>query len=211
MFDYIKGTLAECCTTDVTVEAHGVGYHLSIPLSTFEKLPAPHATVQLFTHFYVREDTQRLYGFLTKEEREVFRALIAINKIGPKIALSILSGISINDLVKFVTLADSSRLKTISGVGAKTAERLVIELQGKLKGIKESGPVKAGGTAALPAENPAKPARGVDSKHEAFLALMALGYADKQVAPALQRVENSLEPGVELPVEEWIKKALKVI
>jgi Holliday junction DNA helicase RuvA len=211
MFDYIKGTLSECCTTDVTVEAHGVGYHLSIPLSTFEKLPAPQGNVRLFTHFYVREDAQRLFGFLTKEEREVFRALIAINKIGPKIALSILSGISISDLVKFVTLADSSRLKAISGVGAKTAERLVIELSGKLKGIKESQPVKAAGKAAATTDAPDKPARRVDSKHEAFGALMALGYNERLVAPAIQRVENSLEPDSELPVEEWIKKALKVI
>jgi Holliday junction DNA helicase RuvA len=209
MFDYIKGTLAECGATDVTVETHGVGYHLSIPLSTFEKLPAASQPIRLFTHFYVREDAQRLFGFFTKEEREIFRLLIAINKIGPKIALSILSGVSISDLVKLVTLADSSRLKSIPGVGAKTAERLVIELQGKLKGFNESASPQAA-AARAPASRQGV-SRPQDGKHEAFQALMALGYIDKQVTAALARVENTREEGGELPVEEWIKKALQVI
>jgi len=212
MFDYIKGTLVECSTGDVTVEAHGVGYHCAIPLSTFEKLPVPPQTIQIYTHFYVREDTQRLYGFFTKEEREVFRLLIAINKIGPKIALSILSGISISDLVKIVALADPARLKSISGVGAKTAERLVIELQGKFKGIKECAPQKQAPVGQAKASaGSAAPVRRLDSKHEAFRALMALGYNDKQVSACLTRVEGSLETGVEIAVEGWIKKALQVI
>jgi Holliday junction DNA helicase RuvA len=202
MIDYVRGVLAEKQIAQATVEAGGVGYEILIPFSTFEQLPQPGAEVRLLTHHYVREDMQKLYGFYTAQERELFRQLIAVSSIGPKTALSILSKISVNDLAKCVEIGDPARLTRIPGIGAKTAQRLMVELRGKL-------------TVAAGAEQPrakAKPgAKQSGSSEEAFEALMSLGYNDKQVVRAIERVNQTIEAGEELPVEEFIKKALQVI
>ena len=129
MIDFIRGTLVNKEIAYVSVEAHGVGYGVSIPLSTYE-LPLPGEEVFLHIHYYVREDAHKLYGFFTKEERELFRQLIGVTKIGPKVALSILSGISVADLIASVNSADPSRRKDPRS-GAKTASRLMMELRGK--------------------------------------------------------------------------------
>ena len=201
MFDYIKGALSEKNIGTAVIEASGVGFALIIPLSTYEKLPEVNHDVKLFTHHYVREDMQRLYGFFSKQEREIFEQLIGISKIGPKTAISILSGVSPADLISCVNRSDATRLRKIPGVGDKTAQRLVMELKGKL-GL--SGLADMDGSARrAPGMASANP------RSEAFDAMITLGYADKQVQSALMRVETVI--AADAPAEEWIKKALQVI
>jgi Holliday junction DNA helicase RuvA len=203
MIDYIKGILAEKTVAALTVEAHGVGYEIAAPLSTYEKLPACGATVKILTHFHVREDTQKLFGFLTEAERSVFRQLINVSQVGPKVALSVLSGVSVRELIAAVNTGNDARLRTIPGIGPKMSQRLVMELRGKLAPAGETA--EDVGEPAAPGADRSKD--GV--RREAFEAMLALGYADKQVQPALARVEKVIEPGA--PVEEWIRKALQVI
>jgi holliday junction DNA helicase RuvA len=199
MFEYIKGILAEKNLGEAVVEAGGVGYALVIALSTYERLPDAGAQVKMFTHHHVREDAEKLYGFSTRDERELFRQIIAISNIGPKTAISILSGVSADVLKDCVKTSDASRLKKIPGVGEKTAQRLVMELKGKLDflGNMPGAPV------------PERKGVASSSRSEAFDAMVSLGYAEKQVQLALGRVESVLEK--EAPAEEWIKKALQVI
>ncbi|MCU0609567.1 MAG: Holliday junction branch migration protein RuvA [Chitinispirillaceae bacterium] len=200
MIDYVCGILTDISVTQITVEAHGIGYEISIPLSTFEKLPAQGAEVKILTHFHVREDIQKLYGFLTRAERDLFRQLIAVSSIGPKTALSVLSKVPVHELVQAVASGDPSRLVKVPGVGAKTAERLVLELRGKIdvdvSAVKPGTRLKAAVKAGV--------------GDEAAAALVSLGYSEKQVARAIERVKQSLD-GQEAPVETWITRALQVI
>ena len=202
MFEYIKGILEEAELDEAVIDIGGVGYKISIPMSTFEALPKKGKTVKLFTHFHVREDTQRLFGFSTKSEREVFRKLLTISKIGPKVALNVLSGLSIKDIVYSVKTQDPSRLKAISGIGPKTAQRLVMELKGKLDvgDIDASIPLRKGDTMAD---------FDMSIRSEAYSAMISLGYNEAQVISAITRVEQTV--GKDTSVEEWIKKALQVI
>ena len=204
MIDYVRGILTEKEPAIVTVEAHGVGYGVIIPLSTYERLPARGAEVKLYTHYHVREDTQKLYGFLTKTERELFRQLIGVSSIGPKTAVGILSKISADELAKCITLGDPSRLTKIPGIGAKIAQRLIMELRGKITVTQEA-----------PSAVPAAQGGGTpssDTGTEAYEALLSLGYNDKQVARAIERVRQTItESEQDITVEEWIKKALQVI
>jgi holliday junction DNA helicase RuvA len=200
MFEYIKGTLDEKNIGEAIVEAGGVGYALVVPLSTYDKLPPVGREVKLLTHHHVREDAEKLYGFLTRDERELFRQIIGISNIGPKTAMSILSGVSVDVLRECVKTSDASRLKKVPGVGEKTAQRLVMELKGKIDFSK-------GSTASVDVAT-GKPLPG-NPRSEAFDAMVSLGYAEKQVQLALGRVENVIEKSA--PAEEWIKKALQVI
>jgi Holliday junction DNA helicase RuvA len=200
MIEYIKGILSEKEVTRVAIEAHGVGYNISIPLSTYEKLPEIGSNLLLHIHYLVREDAHKLYGFLSKTEREMFRHLIGITKIGPKVALSVLSGISVNDLVNCINNGDSSRLEKIPGVGQKTAQRLLMELKGKV------GPASAYGVSE---SSLTVNSANLKIRDEAFAAMVSLGYNDKQVQKAFTRVEQMVS--VSAPVEEWIRKALQII
>lgn len=206
MIDYLRGTLAEKEITHITIEAHGVGYGVSIPLSTYEKLPALGEAVMVHIHYYVREDAHKLFGFSSKTEREMFQHLIGITKIGPKVALNLLSGIALKDLVMSVTSGDPSRLEKIPGVGARTAQRLVLELKGKLGSMGAMDGIAAGSLAV-------RTSRGALSttgaRDEAFAAMIALGYNEKQVVKAIARVEQ--ESCSDDSVEVWIRKALQVI
>jgi len=204
VIEYIRGVLGVKEIGFVALETHGVGYAVAIPLSTYEALPAPGCETRLHIHYVVREDAHKLYGFFTLEERVLFRLLIGISKIGPKVALSVLSGISVNDLVLCVNNGDPSRLKKIPGVGTKTAERLVLELKGKL-GVAHS----TADTSILP-KNSFATSGTASVKEEVFAAMVALGYNDKQVVKALDRVAES-GIGNDEPVEVWIRKALQVI
>jgi Holliday junction DNA helicase RuvA len=205
MIDYIRGTLAYKSVTTATVEAHGVGYEISISVSTFEKLPNLGEQVKLVTHFHVREDTQRLFGFVTDSERSLFRQLIGVSQVGPKVALNVMSGVSVRDFVAAVNTGNDSRLRSIPGVGPKTAQRLVMELKGKV------GPIDAGLSAESGDAPVARSSAGGSGsvRKEAYEAMMSLGYIDKQVQSALSRVEKVVEK--DAPVEEWIRKALQVI
>ena len=201
MIDFIRGKLSEKEIAHVALEAHGVGYAVSIPLSTYEKLPEPGSEVVLKIHYHVREDAHKLFGFFTVAEREVFRLLLGISKIGPKVALNILSGISISDLALSVNSADPSRLEKVPGVGAKTAQRLVLELKGKVGTFSSQGPGSFKVGPSISSET------GIGD--EAFAAMISLGYNEKQVTKALSRVEQIITE--DAPVEEWIRKALQVI
>ncbi|MEQ1915115.1 MAG: Holliday junction branch migration protein RuvA, partial [Gallionella sp.] len=131
MIGRLAGILLEKNPPQILLDVQGVGYEVDVPMSTFYNLPALHEKVVLHTQFVVREDAQLLYGFLTNEERIAFRQLLKISGVGPKLALSVLSGLSINDLTVAIVNKDAARLTKIPGVGKKTAERLLLELQGK--------------------------------------------------------------------------------
>jgi holliday junction DNA helicase RuvA len=204
MFEYIRGTLAQKSPAEAVIETGGVGYVLVIPLSTFEKLPPQGEAVRLLCHHYVREDTEKLYGFFSALERDIFRQLIGISNIGPKTAIGILSGITPQDLVSCVNKGDASRLRKVPGVGDKTAQRLIVELKGKLSKVvlAEPGSDTAGASQA-------DDAAGTEDRSQAYAAMLSLGYSEKQVMAAFSRVESVI--GADAPVEEWIKKALQVI
>ncbi len=205
MFEYIRGVLTIKEISRVCVEAFGIGYEISIPLSTFEKLPDPGSEVKVLTHYHVREDAHRLFGFWSEQERDIFRLLTGISMIGPKVALSVLSGISVEELISSVAHADPSRLEKIPGVGAKTAQRMVLELKGKVNTA--SSPRSTSRSSSKSGAATVSQSRSV--RDEAFEAMVALGYNDRQVVKALSRVEETLEK--DAPVEEWIRKSLQVI
>jgi len=201
MIDHIRGILTDKNITHITVEAGGVGYAVAIPLSTYEKLPEPGKEVKVLIHYNVsgHDGSVTLYGFASATEREIFRHLISVNSIGPALAMGILSGVSADNLVAYVTAGNVAALKKISGVGPKTAERIVLELRDKFK-------VYAGASAQLSSR---RVPSGGGRKDEAFAAMLSLGYNDKQVTKALDRVGQEIKE--DAPIEDWIKTALQVI
>jgi holliday junction DNA helicase RuvA len=186
MIGRIQGILLQKDPPRVLVDVNGVGYDVDVPMSTLYDLPAIGAKVTLLTHFVVREDAQLLYGFLTESEREAFRQLVKISGVGPRTALAVLSGMSIQDLAQAVSLQESGRLTKVPGIGKKTAERLLLELKGKFADS------IAGGGAAVS-----------DTGSDVLRALLALGYSEKEAVLAIK----SLPAGVS--VAEGIKLALK--
>jgi Holliday junction DNA helicase RuvA len=189
MIGRLSGILLEKQPPQVVVEVAGVGYEVDVPMSSFYNLPASGEKVSLFTHFVVREDAQQLFGFLTQKERGAFRELIRISGVGPKLALSVLSGLSVDDLASCIALQDAGRLTRVPGIGKKTAERLLLELKGKLA---DALP-QAAGTATAAVAN------------DALHALLALGYSDREAAPALKQLPEGLS------LEESIRQSLKLL
>jgi Holliday junction DNA helicase RuvA len=186
----LGGTLLSKTPPQVLLDVNGVGYEIDVPMSTFYDLPATGAKVVLLTHFVVREDAQLLYGFLTEGERAAFRALIRISGVGPRTALAVLSGLSVADLAQAVALQESGRLVKVPGIGKKTAERLMLELKGKL------GPeLPATAGAPAPAEHAA----------DVLRALLSLGYSEREATLAARQVPP------EAGVSEGIKHALKLL
>ncbi|SMB20993.1 component of RuvABC resolvasome, regulatory subunit [Sterolibacterium denitrificans] len=191
MIGRLTGVLAAKNPPQVLLDVQGVGYEIDVPMSTFYNLPAAGERVSLQTHLVVREDGQFLYGFLTEDERAVFRQLLKVSGIGARIALAVLSGMSVRELAQAVTLQESGRLVKIPGIGKKTAERLLLELRDRL-------PKAAGG--------PAQPgAAGHASVDDILNALMALGYNEREVIPVLKTLPEGL------PVAEGIRQALKLL
>lgn len=186
MIGRVHGRLLEKTFPQVIVSCNGVGYEIDVPMSTFYPLPKPGEEVSLFTHLVVREDAHLLFGFLTEGERAAFRQLLRISGVGPKVALSVLSGLSVEDLAAAVEAGDSGRLTRIPGIGKKTAERLVLELRDKLP--KAVTAVRAGGAA---------------QGGEVVEALLALGYNDREAQAAVKQ----LAP--DLPLADAIRQALK--
>ena len=186
MIGRIQGVLTEKNPPQVVVVAHGVGYEIDVPMSTFYHLPRTGENVELLTHLVVREDAHLLYGFLTAGERTAFRQLLKVSGVGPKVALSVLSGLSVDDLAAAIAGQDAARLTKVPGVGKKTAERLVLELRDKLS------PLTVGGRA-----QPA-PARG-----DVVNALLALGYNDREAQAAVKELP------AELALADAIRQALK--
>jgi len=189
MIGRLVGTLAAKSPPQILVDVHGVGYEVDVPMSSFYNLPALGAPVTLLTHFVVREDAQLLYGFLTEQERSSFREVIKISGVGPRTALSILSGLSAAELAQAVTAQDIARLVKVPGIGKKTAERLLLELKGKL-----------GPDLGLPATGTVSDAQG-----DIVQALLALGYNERDAKAALR----ALPPDV--GVAEGIKLALRAL
>jgi Holliday junction DNA helicase RuvA len=169
----------------VLVDVGGVAYELDVPMSTFYSLPATGESVTLYTHFAVKEDSHSLYGFATLEERAAFRQLIRISGVGPRTALSVLSGLSVAELAQAVTLQDQGRLTRIPGIGKKTAERLLLELKDKLKDT--------------------APAPGGERAGDVLHALVALGYSEKEALAATKGLAAGLS------VAEGIRAALKAL
>jgi holliday junction DNA helicase RuvA len=191
MIGRLSGTLLEKNPPQLLIDCHGVGYEVGVPMSTFYNLPALGEKVVLLTHLAVREDAHLLYGFATLEERDTFKQLIRISGVGARTALSILSGMSVADLVHAVTLQEAGRLTRIPGIGKKTAERLLLELKGKLGadlGV-------AGGTVHNEATG------------DILNALLALGYSDKEAMLALKQVPagSSVSDGIKLALKALSK------
>ncbi len=197
MITSLHGKLIKSLPTQVVVEVHGIGYEVLIPLSSFDKLPAPGEEVRLLTHLAVREDAHVLYGFITSNERELFRLLInTVSGIGPKIALNILSGINAAAFRTAVTSGDVKSLSQVSGVGKKTAERIVVELRDKLGAV--TSDIAVGG----------QPMPANDQKlHDAVLALGALGFKPNDAHDAVRAAIAVLGP--QAAVEQIVRAALK--
>ncbi len=192
MIARLEGRLDDKTPDRVVLCAGGVGYDVRVPLSTFLELPEEGKTVRLLVHTYVREDTLHLYGFLRHEERLAFTTLIGINGVGPRLALTILSGLPVGQLVQAVRDNDLARLRGIPGVGAKTAERILVELRDKVNRFES-----------------AVPATPADEADEACVsALLNLGYSRAQAEKALRAAKQRLPP--EQSLENLIREALRV-
>jgi Holliday junction DNA helicase RuvA len=200
MFEFFRGKLFYSDTGNAVIDVGGVGYKLGISFNASLAMPKVGEDVFLFAYFHVSENSQGLYGFITKEEREVFLKLLDISGIGPKVALSVLSGMSVEQIVNAVENEDVSPFKSVSGVGSKTAQRLILELKGKLKGI---SPVSI-----RPKAQKSQPITKT-SREDAFAGLIALGYTENQVRGVLARLDEKFDESV--PAHEWITAALKEI
>ena len=189
MIGQLKGTLVEKTFPQVVVSCSGVGYEVDVPMSTFYPLPRVGEEVTLLTHLVVREDAHLLFGFLTAKERAAFRQLLKISGVGPKVALSVLSGMSVDDLAAAVTDGDAGRLTKVPGIGKKTAERLVLEMRDKLPKV----------TTQVRSESAA--AAGSD----VINALLALGYNEREAQAAVKNLP------AELQLADAIRQALKAL
>lgn len=194
MIETLTGLLKDKTPTHAVLETGGIGFFLPMPLSSHDALPLPGNTVTVFTHLAVKEDDLTLYGFATPEERELFRKLITVSGIGPKIAITALSGLSARDLRHAIVQGDTKRLSGISGIGKKMAERLVVELKDKF----DAGDLLEAGS-----ETPAPP-RG--QQRDAVLALVALGYKQQEAHKLLSKLSEADRET--LSVEELVRRAL---
>ena len=198
MITFLNGILVDALPTQAIIEVHGVGYEVLIPLSSFDKLPAPGKEVRLLTHLVVREDAHVLYGFATAAERDLFRLLIhTVSGIGPKIALNVLSGMSAASFRGAVAAGDVKALSQISGVGRKTAERIVVELKDKV-----------GAAGAWEASSEARGLNAGDQRiNDAVLALLALGFKQPEAQEAARAAQAML--GATATVEDLVRACLR--
>jgi holliday junction DNA helicase RuvA len=197
MIASLTGILKVKSPTEILIEVHGIGYAVSIPISTYEKLGEPGSTISLLTHFHVREDVMLLFGFFTEEERRIFKLLLSVSGIGPKIAQSILSGMNTGELKSHIISSNVNALTAIPGIGRKTAERLIVELRDTVgKSHAETGPISAS-EITLSA-----------NRLEALQALTSLGYNQQIAEKALRLVLKETE-GSAISLEELIKRALR--
>lgn len=188
MIGRLSGLLLEKSPPSVLLDVNGVGYEVDVPMSSFYELPEVGAKVVLLTEFIVREDAQLLYGFVSAAERDTFRQLIRISGVGPRTALAVLSGMSVADLAQAVSRQESARLIKVPGIGKKTAERLLLELKGKLA---PALPVAAGSAASI------------DAGADIVRALIALGYSEREATAALRGLP------ADVTVSDGIRQALR--
>ncbi|HET9404078.1 MAG TPA: Holliday junction branch migration protein RuvA [Burkholderiales bacterium] len=189
MIGRIAGKLLEKHPPQIVVDVHGVGYELYVPMSTFYQLPATGSEVSLVTHLVVREDAHHLYGFATEAERHAFRQLLKISGVGARTALSVLSGLSVSDLREAVSSQDGGRLTKVPGIGKKTAERLLLELRGKLDAVSIASAA----------------ARGDGQAGDITNALLALGYNDREASWVIKQLPAGLS------VADGIRQALRLL
>ena len=194
MIGSLRGIVASKAPPQLVVDVNGVGYEIEAPMSTFYGLPAPGTELRLLTHFVVREDAQVLYGFATEQERRLFRNLLKVSGVGPKIALAILSGVSVEAFAQCVTANDVAALTRIPGVGRKTAERLVVEMRDRLGELGGASTAVSGGV----------PTPAAGSEGEAFSALVALGYKPAEATRLIKAVGSDAGS-----TEELIRRALQ--
>jgi len=185
MIGRIQGTLVSVHPPRLLVDCQGIGYEVDVPMSTLYQLPQAGQKITLLTHFQVREDAQQLFGFATETEREAFRQLIKISGVGSRTALAVLSGMSVNELAQAIALQEANRLTQVPGIGKKTAERLCLELKGKLApdlGITGDKP------------------QTIEASSEVLQALLALGYSEKEALLALKQIppETSVSDGIRI-------------
>lgn len=193
MIGRIQGTLVSVHPPRLLVDCQGVGYEIDVPMSTLYQLPEVNQTITLLTHFQVREDAQQLFGFATETEREAFRALIKISGVGSRTALAVLSGMSVNELAQAIALQEAGRLTQVPGIGKKTAERLCLELKGKLApdlGISTGKP------------------HVIEASSEVLQALLALGYSEKEALLALKQIpaDTTVSNGIRMGLK-YLSKA----
>lgn len=189
MIGRLTGVLVEKTPPQILLDVHGVGYLVDVPMSTFYNLPDVGGQVTLLTHLVVREDAQILFGFQTPDERDTFKILIKISGVGPRTALGILSGLSVSDLIDAVATQESARIIKVPGIGKKTAERLLLELKGKLADTLGS----TSHTAKSEAQN------------DIVQALVALGYNEKEAHAALKHLPENID------VAQGIKQVLRAL
>lgn len=185
MIGRIQGTLVSVHPPRLLVDCQGVGYEIDVPMSTLYQLPEVNQKITLLTHFQVREDAQQLFGFATETERVAFKALIKISGVGSRTALAVLSGMSVNELAQAIALQEAGRLTQVPGIGKKTAERLCLELKGKLAsdlGISTGKP------------------QVIEASSEILQALLALGYSEKEALLALKQIppDSTVSDGIRM-------------
>jgi holliday junction DNA helicase RuvA len=195
MIGSLRGRLTSKHPPQLMLDVGGVGYEIEAPMSTFYGLPATGAEISLFTHLVVREDAHVLFGFATERERRMFRELLKVSNVGPKLALALLSGMSVDSFIACIEAQDASTLVRIPGVGRKTAERLIIEMRDRVDGFGQAG-VAAPKAAAVDSVN--------GPQAEAFSALVALGYKPAEATRLLKDVDASVQK-----TEEIIRRALQ--
>ena len=200
MITFLEGTLVEALPTHVVVNVHGVGYHVLIPLSSYDKLPAVGAPIKILTHLAIREDAHVLYGFMSHAERDLYRLLVThVSGIGPKTALDVLSGTTVTSFKAAVVAGDAALLAKTKGIGKKTAERIIVELKDKV-GIAAAWEAASAGHAPTPEE-----AKVTD----AVLGLIALGYKQVDAHKAVKQVQE--KGGAGLTTEDLVRQALKIL
>lgn len=199
MIAYVAGKLSEKKPTEVVIDVQGLGYHVLIPTSTFERLPEVGGEVKLFTHHYVREDAHQLFGFANVAERSLFRMMISVSGIGPKLGLAALSAMTPSELRDYVLEGDTSLLTRIPGVGRKTAERLVVELKDRLSKADLFG----GAATPLSGGDAAR----AEARADALAALVALGLSRAAAEKALRKVLRQ-HAGIQSP-DELVRLALR--
>ena len=200
MIAYIKGQLAEVNTDSIVVEHHGLGYQIFVPTSVLDQVPMVGDDIKVYTYLYVREDLMCLYGFMSKDDLNIFKLLISVSGIGPKGALGILSAISPDNLRFAVLAGDAKTISKAPGIGAKTAQRLIIELKDKLKleDMLEPSDNSAGTNAPIVS----------DSKNEAVLALVALGYSQAESLAAIRKCAITEDMSSDMILKLALKKMI---
>ena len=193
MIGRIQGILVSVHPPRLLVDCQGVGYEIDVPMSTLYQLPEINQKITLLTHFQIREDAQQLFGFATEIEREAFRQLIKISGVGSRTALAVLSGMSVNELAQAIALQEAGRLTQVPGIGKKTAERLCLELKGKLApdlGISGGKP------------------QAIEASSEVLQALLALGYSEKEALLALKQIppDTNVSDGIRMGLK-YLSKA----